>query len=257
MNPVNLRVSYRPVRVGWCVRLGNVEDVRRVLRWTHTIWGGRYNPIIPVDAGVDGKKLVSRFRVDALYPAVDDPGLKAFADSFPHLRWPEFQRSPDFFEETGSGKESPLLDISHPVSRFHRDYVKGEANPKISATLFEWDGTDPLADVLLAQFGSYPSVTEIGIDCASFVVKQLAGKSIALPLNDPLPADAFRAITASTITRFELEGHNRFGHRSGFYIGDASKFEDIVNFWNLRAANLGVLFFDPAHEGRFKALRDS
>jgi hypothetical protein len=44
---------------------------------------------------------------------------------------------------------------------------------------------------------------------------------MALPLNDPLPADAFRAITASTVTRFELEGHNRFSHRSGFYIGDA------------------------------------
>src|SRR5215467_8782719 len=61
----------------------------------------------------------------------------------------------------------------------------------------------------------------------------------------------------STITRFDLEGHNRFSHRSGFYVGDAGKFEDIVNFWNLRAANLGVLFFDPAHEARFKALRDS
>jgi hypothetical protein len=143
MNPVNLRVSYRPVRVGWCVRLGNVEDVRRVLRWTHTVWGGRYNPIIPVGAGVDGKKLVSRFRVDALYPAIDDPALKSFADSFPHLRWPEFQRGTEFFEETGTGKESPLLDISHPVSRLHRDYVKGETNPKINATFFVWDTTDP------------------------------------------------------------------------------------------------------------------
>jgi hypothetical protein len=156
-----------------------------------------------------------------------------------------------------AGKESPLLDISHPVSRFHRDYVKGEVNPKISATVFTWEAIDPLADVLLAQFGSYPSPTEIGIDCANFVLKLLAGKTTALPLNAPLPADAFRAITPSAITRLELEGHNKFGHRSGFYIGDASKFEDIVNFWNLRAANLGVLFFDPAYEVRFKALRDS
>ena len=257
MNLMNLRVSFRPIRVGWCVRLGNLEDVRRVLRWTHTIWGGRYNPIIPVDASVEGKKLVSRFRVDALYPAVDDSALKAFANSFPHLRWPEFQRGHDFFEEWGAGKESPLADISHPVSRVHRDHVKGEANPRITARLFHWEAADPLADVLLAQFGAYPSPGEAGVDYAKIVMKLLAGKSVDLPLNAPLPADALSALTPSKITMLELEGHNRFSRRCGFYIGDAGSFEDIVNFWNLRAAAQGVLFFDPKREARFKALRDS
>jgi hypothetical protein len=127
----------------------------------------------------------------------------------------------------------------------------------MSASLFTWDPKDPLSDVFLAQFGSYPSPSEIGIDCAGFVIKHLAGKSIPLTTSDPLPTDAFRAITPSAITRFELEGYNRFGHRSGFYVGDATNFEDIVNFWNLRAANLGVLFFAPAHEPRLKGLRDS
>ena len=91
---VNLKVSYRSVRVGWCVRLGKVEDVRRVLGWAHAIWGDRYNLIIPVGAGVDAEKLVSRFRADTLFPAFDDSNLKAFADSFSHLGWPDFQRSP-------------------------------------------------------------------------------------------------------------------------------------------------------------------
>jgi hypothetical protein len=254
---LNLRISYRPVRVGWCVRMGDLEDVHRVLRWTHTLWGGRYNPIIPVHATVDGAQLVRRFRVDALFPAANDQALIGFAESFPHLSWPDFRRPTEFFEESGSGKRAPLLDISHPVSRLHREYVKGESAPKMTASLFTWDLKDPLADVFSAQFGSYPSPPEMGVDCAGFVIKQLAGKSIALAASDPLPADAFRAITPSAITRFELEGHNRFGHRSGFYVGDANNFEDIVNFWNLRSANLAVVFFDPAHEERFKAIRDS
>ena len=173
---LNLRISYRPVRIGWCVRLGDLEDVRRVLLWTHTVWGGRYNPIIPVDASLDGAQLVRRFRVDALYPAANDESLNRFADSFPYLRWPEFQRPAEFFEETGSGKQAPVLDISHPVSRLHRDYIKGEPAPKMSASLFTWDPKDPLSDVFLAQFGSYPSPSEIGIDCAGFIIRHLAQK---------------------------------------------------------------------------------
>jgi hypothetical protein len=34
-------------------------------------------------------------------------------------------------------------------------------------------------------------------------------------------------------------------------------FADMVNFWNLRAANVEVLFFDPAHEARLGDLENA
>jgi hypothetical protein len=49
MDTLNLRVRYRPVRFGWCVRNGNLEDYKKALEYTHTLWGGCYNPIIPIE----------------------------------------------------------------------------------------------------------------------------------------------------------------------------------------------------------------
>jgi hypothetical protein len=46
---MTLRVRYRPLRIGWCVRSDEFEGLGRVLRVTHTLWGGRFNPVLPVD----------------------------------------------------------------------------------------------------------------------------------------------------------------------------------------------------------------
>jgi hypothetical protein len=68
MGTLSVKVRFRPIRIGWCVRKGNIEDVRRALRLTYTLWGGRYNPLIPVgDRDEHGRELVEAFRVDALY----------------------------------------------------------------------------------------------------------------------------------------------------------------------------------------------
>jgi hypothetical protein len=77
---------------GWCVREGNLEDVKRVLRLTHTLWGGRYNPIIPVGERTPGAELVELYRVDALYPAANDAQLASFIAQFPYLPWPSFHK---------------------------------------------------------------------------------------------------------------------------------------------------------------------
>ena len=44
---------------------------------------------------------------------------------------------------------------------------------------------------------------------------------------------------------------------SGVYVGEGDNFEDIVNFWNLRAAGAGLIFYDPKHADRLTALLDA
>lgn len=258
MDTLSLRITYRPLRIGWCVRHRNMDDVRRTLRRTHTLWGGRYNPIIPVGTDVDGRGLVRSFGVDVLYPAAEVPELTEFAESFPYLRWPGHFRSADFFVETNHGLQAPFLDISYPVFQLHEEYVKGEQKTGISVTLFSWDPADPLADVFLAQFGSYPSTEDTGLDYVGFITKLLDGKSLSLETDGPVPADAFKAITPSAITRFDLAASGLVAKKDGgFYVGDANNFEDVVNLWNLRAANIEVYFFDVRHENRLGGLRDA
>jgi hypothetical protein len=47
------------------------------------------------------------------------------------------------------------------------------------------------------------------------------------------------------------------GATIGFYVGSAQSFDDLVNFWNLRAFGVNVLFLDPDHFDRLAFLRDS
>jgi hypothetical protein len=254
MGTLSVRIRYRPIRFGWCVREGNIEDIRRALRLTCTLWGGRHNPLIPVGGPDDhGRELVEAFRVDALYPVTDDPSLKRFAKSFSHLPWPGFHE--EFFIDGMTGRVATFLDIYHPVRFLFEKYIQDKADPKLEVRIFEWDPADPLADVLLAYFGAYPSAEDTGKDYGDFVSKNLRAQLVQLDAVDALPNDAFRAITPAVISGYDLK-QDRVGgwNYPGFYVGDPADFEDILNFWNLRAANIGVLFLDNAQDIRLRGL---
>ncbi len=253
---MSVRVRYRPVRFGWCVRDGNLVDVRRALHITHTLWGGRYNPIIPVGHRGRGTQLVEAFRVDALWPAVDDPQVHEFIGAFPFLPWPGFHK--EFFIDDAAGKAATFLDICHPVRRLYDRFVKDNNDPKVAATLLEWDGADPLGDVFLACVGAYPARDEIGKDYGALVEKNLRGKRVRLGVADTVPSDIFKLLNPLAISALDLE---RTGVPSwdnpGLYVGGAANFVDIVNFWNLRASDIDLLFYDPAHEVRLRDLKEA
>lgn len=104
MTTRNLRLRYRPIRIGWCVRKGSLQDVREALRLTHTLWGGSSNPIIPI--GASAAELVELYRVDTLHPAAEDGEIKAFVDRFPHLR--RLPRREELFVAYGDKKLATL-----------------------------------------------------------------------------------------------------------------------------------------------------
>jgi hypothetical protein len=125
-------------------------------------------------------------------------------------------------------------------------------------TQFECDPKDPLADVFLAYFGGYPPKEEVSRDYADLVEKSLAGQRIQLKVPDAVDPDAFKVITPTLLTTYMLEWDSPpEWANSGVYVGDAHDFEDIVNFWNLRAADADLIFYDPVHQARLKKLKDA
>src|SRR6266568_3482654 len=119
----SLRLRYRPIRFGWCIREGNFDDLRRVIRLSNTLWGGRYNPIIRVGEPKGATELVELYRVDALYPATEDPILTAFIDRFPYLQWPTWDKG--FFIGEGDGRAlSTFLDIYHPARNIFQEHIR-------------------------------------------------------------------------------------------------------------------------------------
>lgn len=136
--------------------------------------------------------------------------------------------------------------------------MKDKPEPAVKTTLFGWGHDNPLGLIFLALFGAYPANAEIGKDYAQLVSKNLKASQAEIATEGAVPADAYHLVTASEISSFELQ-RNRTPrwNQAGFYLGTANEFSDIVNFWNLRAADLDVIFFDPAAQARLGALKDA
>ena len=209
-----------------------------------------FNPILSIGDLDHAARLVRLYEVDALFPATDDPQLKTFAERFSHLRWPSVHRTL-FIQGSGERGLATFLDIYHPVRSIYEEHVDGKQEPRVTATLYEWAAGDPLEHVFLAQFGAYPPREEIHLGYGEMVERNLKGTKVVLPIDGPVPAEAYRQLTPSALSGFELwrDRSPNWDH-PGLYVGDATDFADIVNFWNLRAASVQVIFFDPKHEAR-------
>jgi hypothetical protein len=124
--------------------------------------------------------------------------------------------------------------------------------------LVHWGEDDPLRDVFLATFGAYPKANEIGRDYERFIEENIRPFHYWAKPADPLPAHVLDKITPSEISALNLNWDRvPCDTTMGFYAGRAGDFQDLVNYWNLRACDLRVLFLDPAHSQRLVSLRDA
>ncbi|HKW87406.1 MAG TPA: hypothetical protein VJN21_01475 [Candidatus Acidoferrales bacterium] len=200
--------------------------------------------------------LIKLFRVDVLYPLADEKSINDFIASFSYLPWPNFDKK--LFVPTVLGTVATFLDIYHVVRDLYESQIKVKTDPRFCASLFEWGNDDPLQDVFLTYFGGYPPRNEISKDYSDFVEKYLRGSRITLATDAQVEPSALKAVTPSTLTAHKLEWERVPDRGSnGVYVGQADDFEDIVNFWNLRAADVEVIFYDPRHQDRLEKVKDA
>lgn len=251
MGPVSLTVRYRPLRIGWCIETDSLDHFNTAVALSHVFWGGRFNPIIPCADRELSETLITAFHVDALYNVSGTPAVDTFIKEFPHLQWPEFH--PELFVDSFSRKQPTLLDVAHPAQHLFESHVDRREKPAIDAALYQWDAADPLRYALHATCGSYPQEAETGRDYTRIFRRAFAAEPILLTATDPFPVDLFRKLTPNYLTTVELEaapiGFSNW-NEPGFYYGDALDFTDLVNFWNLRACDIELFFYDPNSAAR-------
>ena len=257
METLSINVRYRPLRIGWCVRKDDYAALRESWKLSATMWGGRYNPVIPVDDPNYARALVELFRVDVLWPLSNDETVKSFIDTFPHL--PNPFHGDRLFVSHGNGTQSAtILDIHHPVHRLYNEHFKNNPNPEFKVALFEWTEEDPLSDIWLATFGAVPSDQITGTDYTKLIEEYLEVERSTIGLADPWPVNPKKRYTLFGLGRSGMHRHysviNYWGH-PGFYLGSSEDFEDLVNYWNLRATDMHILFFDEDHADRFDGIK--
>ena len=253
-----LRVDlvYRPLRIGWAVQAGDITSIRTAMRYSHALWGGRFNPILIVDRDDEARNLVELFRVDFIMPVGSSAEVRDFPKKFPHLIKPIFGDTVFVNDERWHSHFSHVLDI-------YNGMVHGQSSPHWNAFKdqgvrdYRWQSDDPLADVLLMQLGGFPTREETGIDYAELVSQAVQPATVDLRSGDPLPADIPDHPGFAAIGRIGLERHYavRPGwDYPGFFVGDAGDPDDIVCCWNLRACDIPLWFVDRAHWNRFTDL---
>jgi hypothetical protein len=255
MDMLRADICYRPLRLGWAVRRGDLDSLREIFRYSHTLWGGRFNPVIVIDDADRAKRLVELFRVDVVWPLGDGPDVTAFPDRFPHLINPFLFKSL-IIGNARQDKRAQLLDI-HSTLVWMSAYDEISAMREQGFRIYSWEAHDPLADLFLIQMGTYPDSAEIGIDYKSLVTQVLQPETVALPPVGVLPADIVEHPKISDLPAHRMRRHYTTPASwdyPGFYVGDVGDFDDLVTYWNLRAADIPLWFVDPNHLDRFSDL---
>ena len=258
MSTLNVNVQYRPMRIGWCIRNNNLNDYKKALQLSHTLWGGRYNPLIPVENFDLASELIEFFKVDILFPISDDDSIVEFTNKFPHLPWPHSFNNKDLFIKWIKKREPAFLDILQAASRLSTDLKKENDPSKLQLSLISWNDTDSLANVFNAMFGSLPMKNELDIDFDynKLLTKTLTTNHVPIISTNPVDSGLLQLFTINDLTTHALQGQSSKGWNiPGFYIGGINNFTDLVNFWNLRACGIPLLYYDPMVKDRLTPLK--
>ena len=255
MSPVDalrVDVSYRPLRIACAITAGDLPAFRTAVRQSYALWGGRFNPIVIVDHDDEARRLVDLFRVDVIRPLGSTASTNAFAQSFPHLN-DLFLRGPLFLKGLHGRTYTQVLDVNNLMFHYS-DTSEWNALKARNARLYSWAQEDALADSFLIQFGEFPSPDATTVDYRSMFSLASQASTQTLDLDSPIPADIFLHPSIPALSRFGLTRHYAVRARSdlpGVFVGRSDDIADLVCYWNLRAADITVLFVDQRYLPRY------
>ena len=242
-------LDYRPVRIGWVIPDRDITRFAKAAAWSSCLWGGRFNPIIPIDDSALADQLVKAFTLDLLIPIDATDAVRTFIERFPYLtheRW----REPIF-----TGRKCEFADIWHVVRRIFRHQDKQAQSALI---LPVWDQADPLGPLLSIVFGQYPAPDEQVADYKAGIRKAFDVPEKIIPADGAVPKELLDGIPPLALTGYDVtRRRDPTGWLNpGAVLGSASDFDDLALFWNLRAAGATLCFYDQANAARLKPFAD-
>jgi len=243
-------IVYRPLRIGWAVQAGDFTGFRDAVRLSHALWGGRFNPILVVDREAEARQIAELYRLDLIWPTSGSEAAKKFPEKFPHL-------IPPFMGDglIGPDGTTQLLDLQNALSHLY-DKPEWKRVKERGVCLCQWDPEDSLADVFLMQLGAYPDPAACKVDYRAILKTASDAKDVALAKDAPLPETIVENISISNVSRLGVRPHHdhRYTFSPGFFVGEADNFDDLVAFWNLRAADTPLWFVDRRAVSRYGQL---
>lgn len=253
MGVVSARFRFRPVRIGWCVEQDDIDSLRRAIKFSFCFWGGNFFPIIPFENKELADLLIRRFKIDLLFP-LNRSNSKAlnFIENYQYIKWPLIHSA--LFEPRMGGGVSPnFLDINFPSAELSKNNIRKSLN----LTSLVQENDDPLMDILSIDFGVFPEENEIRIDYKKQLEKYFDIIHRKVSKDDNVHADRDRYNISKISKSFLFADHFHYTWFQGYYLGKVNSFDDLVNYWNLKASNINVKFFDQDYIYRFESINKS
>lgn len=251
MDTLRVDISYRPIRIAWVINSHDHSAFRYAVRATSVLSGGRSNPIVFADKNKEAEQIIDLFRPDILIPIGSSSEVREFSSKFPYLINPSFHD--EIFVNYSNGKRAWVLDV---ISVF--DAIKRQLQPvpeeRNLLHITKWHTDDSLSDAFLAQYGGLPSADEAGSEYHAMFSRLSEGREFNIELNGNIPGQSVVSpgcIHVSTLGLERLGGIDSGWRSPGYFFGSSNDLEDLVCFWNIRAAGVSLVFVDPNYLYRF------
>jgi hypothetical protein len=251
MVELSITTRLRPTRIGFLVHPTDLNSVKKIMRTCACLWGGVYNPLIPVFRSrprIWKKEVYERFTaaditrgyikyfepdvfVEAEPNMLEKAGLGALREKRPSRK---FVVSLDSFlspEDARNPAEPTLglsiVDVLRYLYKTERRFVLREnanavlVKPQLGSGLSE------------AIFGAYPERKDAEYFSSWY-------KNVFHPAElPPTPSswiDAFEknAMTPLRVTRHDLEPRRYWHHNLVVFVFDPTSAADLIDLWNLR-----------------------
>lgn len=245
-------IKVRPLKLALMVDPTSALQVREAIRLASTLWGGMFFPIIPVH-----KRMPVSWREGPLKTPPAHIVVKGYLDGF----------DPDILVQFGS--ELPRYVINSKLKVLKpENFWTGNRNNDVIEPAYGIGVLDVLLDIFREHFkfkAKYPLKAivpvipkELGLFWASVfgeypvhIAKAIDKEfSDALDISKPhVRVEKFRELTdrdvlfPRRVTQWatRVQGGSGFARSASVFFMDASKIEDVIDFWNLRASGRQVL----------------
>jgi hypothetical protein len=254
-NPPRIWLTYRPVRIGWVVEGGNVSQLETAATWSTCLWGGRFNPLIPISDNELSNNLIETFGVDVLIPVGASDATKAFVANYPHLEMDILA------EKVFHDGRCEFADIRNAVSRAVIPSTNRAGDGLASVVHPVWSQCDSLTTLFTILLGRYPDPNDVTINYLGGIRGTLEMPDKLIAQDDEIPEEVIGSITPLSLTGYGIAWRTNRSSLSwlspGIVLGNATDFNDLVLYWNLRAAGAEVWFYDQAQTSRLRRCLDA
>jgi hypothetical protein len=251
MSELSAEIQLRPTRVGFLVRPNDLTSVRSIMRASACLWGGIYNPIIPVfnrppkewrsdiydrfNGPAVAKGYVRFFEPDVYVEAeeglLERAGLGALRQKYamhPHVITLEQLLE----RRDGQGWSEPLvgLNVRDVLSHIYSTEQKFVLREKRESLLVRPQRGSALVE---SMFGVYPNSSDMEY-------LRRAYDHVYKPETVDASPETWRRIFRGNaeiplwVTRYGLNTTRYWYHNFVVFVFDPSRATDLIDFWNLR-----------------------